>query len=82
MAVKICVAPASQPLFPDYMSLDGRDYTSFNRNGAMPPLSGVFMFMYPLAVAATATGVSDDLREWMLRTLDHIGRPWVPVRLC
>ncbi|KAF4160219.1 hypothetical protein CNMCM6069_009290 [Aspergillus lentulus] len=74
MAVDICTAAASQPLFPDYISLDGRDYTSLNRNGAMPPLSGVFMFMYPLAVAATATGVSDDLREWVLRTLDHIGQ--------
>ncbi|EAW16911.1 Zn(II)2Cys6 transcription factor [Aspergillus fischeri NRRL 181] len=66
LAVDICVAAASQPLFPDYMSL--------NRNGAIPPLSGVFMFMYPLAVAATATGVSDDLREWVMRTLDHIGQ--------
>lgn len=50
MAVEICVAAASQPLFPDYMSLDGRDYTSSNRNGAMPSLSGVFMFIYLLAV--------------------------------
>jgi hypothetical protein len=74
MAGDICVAAASQPLFPEYISLDGRDYMSLNRNGAMPPLSGVFMFMYPLAVAATATGVSDDLGEWVLRTLDHIGK--------
>ncbi|PKX89381.1 Zn(II)2Cys6 transcription factor [Aspergillus novofumigatus IBT 16806] len=74
LAVDICVAAASQPLFPDYMSPDGRDYISLNINGAMPPLSGVFLFMYPLAVAATATGVSDDVREWVLRTLDHIGQ--------
>ncbi|KAH1322895.1 hypothetical protein KXV52_005068 [Aspergillus fumigatus] len=66
LAVDICVAAGSQPLFPDYMSLD--------RNGRIPPLSGVFLFMYPLAVAATATGVPDDLREWVLRTLDHIGQ--------
>ncbi|KAF7180013.1 hypothetical protein CNMCM7691_009066 [Aspergillus felis] len=74
MAVDICVAAASQPLFLDYMSLNRRDYMSLNRNDAMPPLSGVFMLMYPLAVAATATGVSDDLHEWVLHTLDHIGQ--------
>ena len=74
MAVKICVAAASQALFPDCMSLDGRDYTTFNRNGAMPLLSGVFMFIYSLAVAVTTSGVSDDLYEWVLRTLDHIGQ--------
>lgn len=72
MAVRICVVTASQYLFPDYMSLDG--YTSFNRNGAMLPLSGVLMFIYPLAVTATTSGVSDDLREWVLHTLDHIGQ--------
>ncbi|RHZ44308.1 uncharacterized protein CDV56_101532 [Aspergillus thermomutatus] len=66
MAVDICVAAASQPLFVDYMSL--------NRSHGMPPLSGVFMLMYPLAVAATASGVSDDLHQWVLHTLDHIGQ--------
>ncbi|GIC86192.1 uncharacterized protein Aud_002557 [Aspergillus udagawae] len=74
MAADICVAAASQPLFLDYMSLSRRDHLSLNRTDAMPPLSGVFMLMYPLVVAATATGVSSDLHEWVLHTLDHIGQ--------
>lgn len=74
MAIDICVAAASQPLFLDYMSLSRCDHMSLNLNDGMPPLSGVFMLMYPLAVAATASGVSNDLREWVLHTLDHIGQ--------
>lgn len=66
MAVDICVAAASRSLFPGY--------TRLSRSPIIPPLNGVFMLMYPLAVAATASGVSNDLREWVLHTLDHIGQ--------
>ncbi|RHZ58689.1 hypothetical protein CDV55_103778 [Aspergillus turcosus] len=66
MAVDICVAAASQSLFPGY--------TRLSRSPITPPLNGVFMLMYPLAVAGTASGVSNDLREWVLHTLDHIGQ--------
>ncbi|KAF7114722.1 hypothetical protein CNMCM5793_009673 [Aspergillus hiratsukae] len=66
MAVDICVAAASRPLFPGN--------TRHSRSDKIPPLNGVFMLMYPLAVAATATGVSNNLREWVLHTLDHIGQ--------
>ncbi|KAL3442090.1 hypothetical protein BJX65DRAFT_230481 [Aspergillus insuetus] len=36
-------------------------------------LRGFFMTIYPLMIAASATGVSDALRSWVIRKLEAIG---------
>ncbi|KAE8137412.1 hypothetical protein BDV38DRAFT_282958 [Aspergillus pseudotamarii] len=40
----------------------------------LPPLNGVFMLMFPLAVAGGAAGAGDEVPEWVHDTLRKIGR--------
>lgn len=40
----------------------------------LPPLNGVFMLLFPLAVAGGAAGADDEVHKWVLDTLQKIGR--------
>jgi hypothetical protein len=45
-----------------------------DKKAFVPPFSGVFLVLFPLAVAGAASGVSDDLHGWVVATLQSIGR--------
>ncbi|KAL4881013.1 hypothetical protein BJY04DRAFT_189721 [Aspergillus karnatakaensis] len=66
MATDTCVGIATQCLFDQPVVLP-------NGGIGRPPLKGVFMMIYPLTIAASATGVSQQLRDWSIRTLQMIG---------
>jgi hypothetical protein len=67
MATYICAGAASQMgAFPCGLPSIGPTN--------MPPLNGVFMLMFPLAVAGGAAGAGDEVHEWVLETLQKIGR--------
>lgn len=40
----------------------------------VPPLNGIFMLLFPLSVAGGTAGVPDEVHEWVINTLDRIGR--------
>ncbi|KAL5343454.1 hypothetical protein BJX70DRAFT_354204 [Aspergillus crustosus] len=66
VATNICVGIATQSLFDQPVALpDG--------GIGRPPLKGVFMMVYPLTIAASATGVSQKLRDWAIQMLQKIG---------
>ncbi|KAL5003679.1 hypothetical protein BDV10DRAFT_180212 [Aspergillus recurvatus] len=65
MATDICIGIASQTLPAEGISPHG---------GNSPPLmKGIFVSVYSLTTAATAIGVSDQLRTWVLGTLQTMG---------
>ena len=37
-------------------------------------MTGVFLLLFPLAVAGGASGVPDDLHHWVVKLLEQIGR--------
>ena len=39
----------------------------------VPPISGCFPLLFPLAVSGSAIGVSEELHEWVLNLLEKIG---------
>ena len=43
------------------------------RRTKLPPVSGVFVMLFPLAVAGGAIGVSEDLHDRVIKTLCMIG---------
>ncbi|KAJ5753447.1 Chondroitin AC/alginate lyase [Penicillium nucicola] len=66
MTIDICVGAASQE--------------ALSQRGAVvecpshvPPLNGIFMLLFPLAVAGGIAGVSDEVHEWVIATLERIG---------
>ncbi|KAL4872405.1 hypothetical protein BDV12DRAFT_183076 [Aspergillus spectabilis] len=66
VATDICVGIATQWLFDQPVVLpDG--------GIGRPPLKGVLMMIYPLTIAASATGVSQQLLDWAIQTLQMIG---------
>ncbi|KAF3393866.1 Histone acetyltransferase type B catalytic subunit, partial [Penicillium rolfsii] len=67
MATYICAGAASQ------MGAFG-DGLPFTRPTQLPPLNGAFMLMFPLAVAGGAAGAGDHVHEWVLQTLQKMGR--------
>lgn len=67
MATYICAGAASQ-MGAFGCGLPARGPTQ------LPPLNGVFMLMFPLAVAGGAAGAGDEVHEWVLETLQKIGR--------
>ncbi|KAL3477753.1 hypothetical protein BJX99DRAFT_245966 [Aspergillus californicus] len=66
MATDICVGIATQGLFSDSDSLP-------IRSQPRPLMKGIFMRIYPLRVAASATGVPEYLRNWAVERLQNIG---------
>ncbi|KAJ6011851.1 hypothetical protein N7499_013179 [Penicillium canescens] len=40
----------------------------------VPPLNGIFMLLFPLSVAGGTAGVPDEVHEWVISTLERIGR--------
>ncbi|KAJ5363552.1 uncharacterized protein N7496_009265 [Penicillium cataractarum] len=67
MATYICAGAASQ------MGAFGCGVPSIGPT-QLPPLNGIFMLMFPLAVAGGAAGAGDEVHEWVLETLEKIGR--------
>ncbi|KAJ5175891.1 uncharacterized protein N7482_001768 [Penicillium canariense] len=66
MATYICAGAASQMgVFACRLPLGGLKH--------LPPLNGVFMLMFPLAVAGGAAGAPKEVHEWVLETLQRIG---------
>ncbi|KAL4959917.1 Zn(II)2Cys6 transcription factor domain-containing protein [Aspergillus stella-maris] len=65
MATDICVGVATQDLLGEQCELP---------MGGIPRplLKGVFVTIYPLTVAGSATGVSDKLRNWVIETLQRM----------
>lgn len=43
------------------------------RTKKVPPISAVFLLLFPLAVAAGAVGVSEELHNWAIKVLFIIG---------
>ncbi|KAL4926810.1 Zn(II)2Cys6 transcription factor domain-containing protein [Aspergillus undulatus] len=66
MATDICIGTATQDLSGEPCSLPHGDIPR-------PLLKGVFMTIYPLTLAGSATGVSDKLRNWVIGTLQQMG---------
>ncbi|KAL2822152.1 hypothetical protein BDW59DRAFT_106761 [Aspergillus cavernicola] len=66
MATDICVGIATQDLFRERNSL-------LSQHQPRPLLRGIFMTIYPLTAAASATTVPDQLRNWVIQTLQKIG---------
>lgn len=66
MATYICAGAASQ-MGPFGCRLP------FPGLAQLPPLNGVFMLLFPLAVAGGAAG-ADEVHKWVLDTLQKIGR--------
>jgi hypothetical protein len=66
MGVYICAGAASQ-MGAHGCGLPGGGTTR------MPPLNGVFMLMFPLAVAGGAGGSPDNVYQWVVQRLQIIG---------
>lgn len=66
MATNICAGAASQ------MGAFGHGAPA-DSTQKLPPLNGVFMLLFPLAVAGGAAGAPDDVHEWVVQTLQEIG---------
>ncbi|KAL4935667.1 hypothetical protein BDV06DRAFT_123928 [Aspergillus oleicola] len=65
MATDICAGTATQDLLAEPCNLP---------IGGIPRplLKGIFVTIYPLTVAGSATGVSDKLRDWVVDTLQQM----------
>ncbi|KAL4785896.1 hypothetical protein BJX76DRAFT_150375 [Aspergillus varians] len=66
MATDICVGIATQGVFAEPCALS-------HGSIPLPVMKGIFMTIYPLTMAASATGVSDQLRNWVTNTLQMMG---------
>lgn len=66
MATNICAGAASQ-MGAFGCGLPAEDMTR------VPPLNGIFMLMFPLAVAGGAAGAPDEVHEWVLQRFQKIG---------
>lgn len=64
-AVDICAGIATQGLFSNHDTLP-------SDCSPRPLLKGIFMTIYPLTAAGSATGVSDQLRNWVNETLQML----------
>ncbi|KAJ5805224.1 hypothetical protein N7474_011111 [Penicillium riverlandense] len=67
MAIDICTGAAGQIALFDQGINTGDPSSDL-------PLNGVFMLLFPLAVAGGAEGAPDSVRRWVMETLEHIGR--------
>lgn len=45
----------------------------FSQSTVGPPINGLFMLLFPLAVAGRAIGVSEELHQFVIRILEVIG---------
>lgn len=66
MAIGICTGAAS------HEAISQRGVTADNPSH-LPPLNGIFMMLFPLAVAGGAAGVPDHVHNWVVGTLEQIG---------
>ncbi len=64
-AADICAGIATQGLFSNHDTLP-------SDCSPRPLLKGIFMTIYPLTAAGSATGVSDQLRNWVNQTLQML----------
>ncbi|KAJ5604517.1 hypothetical protein N7510_009671 [Penicillium lagena] len=67
MAVDICTGAAGQ------IALFNQGINTEDTSSDLP-LNGVFMLLFPLAVAGGAAGVPETVHIWVMETLEHIGR--------
>ncbi|KAJ5505063.1 Chondroitin AC/alginate lyase [Penicillium fimorum] len=67
MAIDICAGAASQ----EATSEQG---VTEDPSRIPPLLNGIFMLLFPLGVAGGAAGTPDEVHEWVLGTLERIGR--------
>lgn len=51
-----------------------RHSTWYGGGDRVPQMTGVFLLLFPLAVAGGASGVPDDLHHWVVKLLEQIGR--------
>jgi hypothetical protein len=65
MATDICCSASSQ--------FSGRNNLQEQVLTRVPPISGCFLLLFPLAVSGSAMGVSEKLHEWVLSMLEKIG---------
>lgn len=67
LSVNICAGAASQ------MGVfgNGAPDTGSQR---LPPLNGVFMLLFPLTMAGGSAGAPEEVHEWVVETLQKIGR--------
>ncbi|CAG7917661.1 unnamed protein product [Penicillium olsonii] len=66
MAVGICTGAVS------HEALSQRGPTADSASN-LPPLNGIFMMLFPLAVAGGAAGTPDHVHAWVVGTLEQIG---------
>ena len=66
MAVGICTGAVS------HEALSQRGHTADSASN-LPPLNGIFMMLFPLAVAGGAAGTPDHVHAWVVGTLEQIG---------
>jgi hypothetical protein len=66
-AIGICAGAASQEAL-------SRRGTVVEYPSHVPPLNGIFMLLFPLSVAGGTAGVPDEVHEWVISTLERIGR--------
>ncbi|KAJ5319866.1 hypothetical protein PENANT_c026G04694 [Penicillium antarcticum] len=66
MAIGICAGAASQEVHSQRGAVV--EYPSH-----VPQLNGIFMLLFPLAVAGAA-GVPDEIHDWVIARLERIGR--------
>ncbi|KAJ5342236.1 hypothetical protein N7541_011360 [Penicillium brevicompactum] len=66
MALGICAGAAS------HEAISQRGISADN-SSHLPPLNGIFMTLFPLAVAGGAAGVPDHVHDWVVGTLEQIG---------
>jgi hypothetical protein len=67
MAVEICTGVAS------HEAISQRGLAT-NDPSHIPSLNGIFMMLFPLAVAGGAAGAPDHAHDWVITTLEQIGR--------
>lgn len=67
MALKICMGVAS------HEAISQRGLATDDPSH-VPPLNGIFMMLFPLAVAGGAAGIPDHVHDWVIGTLEQIGR--------
>ncbi|OKL64585.1 hypothetical protein UA08_00587 [Talaromyces atroroseus] len=68
MATEICISVPNHSRF-----LGVRFGSLANDQAESPPLNGVFVLLFPLIIAGSAIGVSDELHEWVVKILGMIG---------
>ncbi|KAJ5569539.1 uncharacterized protein N7459_008969 [Penicillium hispanicum] len=67
MAAGICAGAASQ------IGLFGCGFPTTRILPCLPPLNGVFLLLFPLAVAGSAAGAPKEVRPWVVNMLQKIG---------